>query len=159
MMRPAARLRVAVLGLALVAALDASAQEAPQALPDAVVRKMIELGLQNIQRATCDGFNDCAPASPSEFEFPPLTLDQARSAMLVGTRTALAHWCGLDADRRSLLPMTRHLRKVLRFNERQMALAAIIHGIQQSAVAEQLKARGPCDAATRSKMDAQLPKT
>jgi hypothetical protein len=148
-----------MFGLALVAAVGASGQQAADAIPDAVVRKMIELGLQNIQRATCDGFNDCAPASPSEFELPPLTLEQARSAMLVGTRTALANWCGFDGDRRSVLPMTRHLRQVLRFNERQMALAAIIHGIQQGAVAEQLKARGPCDEATRRKMDAQLPKS
>jgi hypothetical protein len=133
--------------------------QAPTTIPDAVVQRMLELGLQNIQRAVCDGFNDCAPATPAEFEFPPITLEQARSAMLVGTRTAVAHWCGLDADGRSLLPMTRQLRQVLRFNGRQMALMAIIHGIQQSAVAEQLKARGTCDEATRSRIDAQLPKT
>jgi len=36
---------------------------------------------------------------------------------------------------------------------------AVIHGIQQSMVAEQLNARGTCDEATRSKLDAQLPKT
>ena len=33
-----------------------------------VVRKMIELGLKNIHRALCDGFNQCAPATPAEFE-------------------------------------------------------------------------------------------
>ena len=36
---------------------------------------------------------------------------------------------------------------------------AVIHGIQQSAVAEQLKAQGGCDEATRARLDAQLPKS
>ena len=44
------------------------------------------------------------------------------------------------------------------FNSRQVALMAVIHGIQQSIVSEQLKTKGACDAATRSKIDAQLPK-
>jgi len=92
-------------------------------------------------------------------ENPPITLDHARAALLAGTRTALAHWCGLDADRRNVAPMLRHLRKVLRFDNRQVALMAVIHSIQQSALADQLKARGACDEATRRTLDAQLPKT
>jgi hypothetical protein len=155
-------LSAAVTGLGLAAASIALAQPAPpapQTIPDEVVERVVRLGLQNIHRAVCDGFNACEPATAEELEYPPITLDQARTALATGMRTALAHWCGLDADRRSVLPMTRHLRKVLRFNNRQVALMAIIHGIQQGAVAEQLKARGACDAATRARLDAQLPKS
>ncbi len=54
--------------------------------------------------------------------------------------------------------MTRHLRKVLRFNDRQVALMAVIHGIQRARSPRQLKARGACDEATRARLDAQLPK-
>lgn len=142
----------------LAAAFDAVGQPARASVPDAVVQSILELALNNIHRAACDGFNACAPTTPEELEFPPITIEQARSAVLAGTRTALAHWCGLDANRRSVLPMTRHLRKVMRFNNRQVALMAVIHGIQQSAMAEQLKAKGSCDAATRARLDAQLPK-
>jgi hypothetical protein len=153
-------LAAAVGGLALMGAYEAAGQEAvPPTIPDEVVLRMLELGLKNIHRAACDGFNSCAPTTPEELEFPPITLDQARTALLTGTRTALANWCGLDGDRRSVLPMTRHLRKVLRFNNRQVALMAIIHGIQQSAITDRLKAKGPCDAETRAKLDAQLPKS
>ncbi len=53
----------------------------------------------------------------------------------------------------------RELRQSKQYNERQVALIAVIHGIQQSITAEQLKAKGTCDAATRSKIDAQLPKS
>lgn len=157
-MRTAGRfpLAAAIAGLALAAASGVSAQ-AP-GIPDEAVKRILDLALKNLHRATCDGFNDCAPATAFELEYPPLTLDQARAAMIAGTRTAIASWCGLDADRRSVLPMTKHLRK-LRFNERQLALSAVIHGIQQVTVSDQLKARGTCDGDTRSKLDAQLPKS
>ena len=80
--------------------------------------------------------------------------------MLTGTQSAVARWCGLDADRRSIAPTMRLVRQKFKLNERQVALIAIIHGIQQGIVTEQLKAEGgECDAATRSKLDAQLPKS
>lgn len=149
----------AAAGLSLAVACHAAAQPVPPSVPDEVVQGMLELALKNIHRAACDGFNACAPTTAEELEFPPITLEQARTAVVAGTRTALAHWCGLDGDRRSVLPMTRHLRKVLRFNNRQVALMAVIHGIQQSALAEQLKGQGSCDPATRARLDAQLPKS
>ena len=148
-----------MLGLGLTLALGASAQPSPPSIPDEVVRKMLELGLQNIQRALCDGFNQCAPATPAEFENPPLSFDQARAAIFVGGRSAFVRWCGFDADRRSVLPFMQQLRQSKLYNERQLALIAIIHGIQQSVTAEQLKVKGVCDATMRSKLDAQLPKS
>ena len=146
-------------GVGLAVACHAAAQPAPPSVPDEVVQGLLELALKNIHKAACDGFNACTPATPEELEFPPITLEQARSAVLAGTRTALAHWCGLDGNRRSVLPMTRHLRKVMRFNNRQVALMAVIHGIQQGAMAAQLKGQGSCDATTRARLDAQLPKS
>ena len=148
-----------MLGLGLTLALGASAQPSPPSIPDEVVRRMLELGLQNIQRALCDGFNQCAPATPAELENPPLSFDQARAAIFVGGRSAFVRWCGFDADRRSVLPFMQQLRQSKLYNERQLALIAIIHGIQQSITAEQLKVKGVCDATTRSKLDAQLPKS
>ncbi len=153
--RLASAAAVSVLGLTI--ATQAPAQSALPEIPDAVVRKMLELGLQNIHRAVCGGLDMCAPATPEELEFPPISIDNARGALLAGTRSAYARWCGLD-DRRSIVPMMRVLRQKWRFNDRQVALVAVIHGIQMNSVAEQLKARGACDAATRSKLDAELPK-
>src|SRR5262245_53703847 len=146
----------ALLALGVILSIAASAQQEPE-IPDAVVRKMIELGLRNIQRGLCGGLDGCAPATPEEFELPPITPGQARVAILTGTQSAFARWCGLDADRRSVAPMLRLVRQKLKFNERQVALVAVIHGIQQSIVSEQLKTR-ECDKATRSRLDSQLPK-
>jgi hypothetical protein len=151
-------LAAVIVGVGLAVAFHASAQPAPPSIPDEVARQALELGLQSIHRAACDGFNTCTPTTPEELENPPITVDHARAALLAGTRTALARWCGLDADRRSVAPMVRHLRGALRFDNRQVALMAVIHSIQQSVVAEELKAKGSCEAATRRKLDAELPK-
>jgi hypothetical protein len=149
----------AVLVLGLTIATQAPAQSPLREIPDEVARKMLELGLRNIDRAVCGGLDMCAPATPQELEFPPISVDNARGALLAGTRSAYATWCGLDANRRSIVPMMRVLRQKWRFNDRQVALVAVIHGIQMNMVAEQLKARGACDAATRSRLDAELPKS
>jgi len=159
-MQQATRLPTALvlLGLASMITSSALAQQPPPPIPDAIVRKMIDLGLKNIDKAVCDGFNACPAATEAEFKDPPISIDQARTALIVGGRSAIAHWCGLDAERRSVLPLLTQLRRSKRFNERQLALMAVIHGIQQGVLVEQLKAKGECDAATRSKLDAQLPK-
>jgi hypothetical protein len=146
------------LPVAILVAIDAAAQQAPPFVSDEMAQKMLQLGLKNIERAVCDGFNTCAPATPQELQYPPITLEQARAAVMVGTRTALASWCGFDGDQRSALPMMQQLRQKARLNNRQLALIAVIHGIQSSIVSEQLKARGDCDATTRRNLDAQLPK-
>lgn len=149
---------VVVVSLVTVAAAMAQDGKRPPEIPAAVVQKMIELGLKNIQRAVCDGFNPCAAATQAELKNPPITIDQARVVIIVGGRSAFAQWCGLDAERRSILPLLQGLRRSKRFDERQLALMAVIHGIQQSLISEQLKAKGACDAATRKRFDEQLPK-
>jgi hypothetical protein len=85
-------------------------------------------------------------------------MERALAIVQTGTHTPLAMWCGLDWQRRSYLPMMRHYRHELRFNGRQMALVGILHGIAQGALEAQLKAKGACDAATRNRLDAELPK-
>ena len=138
-----------VLGLGLVA-IEALAQPGPQGLPDEAVRSLLQLALKNMQRALCEDRKPCPPATPEEFENPPISMEHARAIVLTGTRTALANWCGLDWQRRSYLPMMRHYRHTLRFNERQMPLVGLLHGIQQGMLEGQLKAKGACDEATRS---------
>jgi hypothetical protein len=160
MLGSVAALAAVVSAMALVTAAEVSAQPGPPEIPDAVVSKMLELGLRNIHRGLCGGLSGCAPATPEEFQLPPISLGLGRIAMLTGTQSAVARWCGLDADRRSIAPTMRLVRQKFKLDERQVALIAIIHGIQQGIVTEQIKAKGgECDAATRGKLDAQLPKS
>ena len=147
----------ALLGAGAGGMTSAAAQPPPAPISDEAVRRILMLALENIQQAACDGFNLCQPATPHELKFPPVSIDQARAAVLTGTRTAIANWCGLDGDRRSVRPLMDQLRKA-RFNSRQMALVAVIHSIQLGTTSDQLKATGTCSEATRRKVDSQLPK-
>jgi hypothetical protein len=149
---------VLVLGLGQFATSAATAQSDPPPLSDEAVRKVVELALRNMQRALCEDRKPCSPATPEELQNPPVSMEHARTIVRTGVRTALAEWCGLDWQRRSYLPMMRHYRHTLRFNERQMSLVALLHGIQQGMLSGQLKAKGACDAATRDRLEAQLPK-
>jgi hypothetical protein len=158
-LRSLAVLATAAWAFVLAATAQVPAQPGPPEIPDEVVGKMITLGLRNIQRGLCGGLNGCAPATPEEYQLPPITLGMARIAMLTGAQSAVARWCGLDAQRRSVGPTMRIVRQKFKLDERQMALIAIIHNIQQTVVAEQIKAKGrDCNATTRSKLDAELPK-
>ena len=144
-------------GLSLLAApFSVLAQPSP---PDEVVHKLVKLALENMPRALCADLKPCPPATPEEFKSPPVSMEHARAIIASGTRTALADWCGLDWRRRSYLPMMHHYRRTLRFNERQMSLVGLLHGIHQGMTEGALKTKGTCDEATRAKLDAQLPKT
>jgi hypothetical protein len=148
-----------VVGLVLTGATRPLAQPASPEFPDEALRKVLEIALQNIQRALCEDLKPCAPATPEELANPPISIEHARAIVLSGARTGLANWCGLDGKQRNYFPMMRHYRHVLRFNERQMALVGILHGIQVGTLERQLKAKGACDPATRDKIEAQLSKT
>jgi hypothetical protein len=159
-MRQAARIPIVVLVLGLgLMAIEALAQLGPQGLPDEAVRSLLQLALKNMQRALCEDRKPCPPATPEEFQNPPISMEHARAIVLSGARTALARWCRLDWQRRSYLPMMHHYRHVLRFNERQMSLVGLLHGIQQGMLEGQFEAKGACDEATRRRLDEQLPKT
>ena len=142
----------------LIATNATIAQPGPPLLPDDTVRKLVELALKNMQGALCGDRKPCSPATPEEFQTPPVSIEHARTIVMTAARTAFADWCGLDWQRRSFLPMMRHYRHTLRFTERQMALVALLHGIQQGMLSEQLKAKGACEAATRAGIEAQLPR-
>ena len=159
--QPSIRLPVAafLLAIGLAWAPGAAAQHDALNIPEPVVRKLLKLGLENIHHALCDGFNECKPTTPDELENPPITVDQARMAVVIGVRSAFARWCGFDVERRSILPFSRQLRQVLHLNNRQVALMAVIHGIQQGITGEQLKTKGQCDESSKHRLDAQLPKS
>ena len=68
--------------------LDAG-QAPPAPISDEAVKRAVRLALQSIDRALCDGFNPCAKVTPEELEHPPISIDQARSALIVGSAR---HW-------------------------------------------------------------------
>ena len=144
----------------LVAALSwsvpgANAQVAPSD-PDATVRQLLGLALDNIQSGLCENGKPCSPATADERASPPVTLVDAKEILGRAFLSAMGEHCGLDWKRLNYLPMMAHWRNALKSSERKLTLIALFHGIAQGQFEAILKKRGPCSDADRSLTEARL---
>jgi hypothetical protein len=126
-------------------------------ISDGAARAAIKLALEKIGTAICESNQPCAPAIPEEFERPPITVVDARAAMVFGIKSALAQWCGLDW-RRSFLPMIVFGKQKMKMSDRQMQLMTLIHGDFQGRQLAFYSKSGKCPPQFRQQLDAQLPK-
>jgi hypothetical protein len=151
-----------LLGLALLIgfSLDASRAETfeekyGKMVTDAAARESFNLAVSKIQTTKC-GAAPCAPATPAEIANPPITIEDARVAMVTAIKSALAQWCGLTPLRSFLPAITAWDAK--RKNNRQQQLFGLIHS---DFMGRQLKAysnAGQCPPTLREQLDTQLPK-
>jgi hypothetical protein len=130
--------RFALAVVAILAAQQAGAQTPNPLLTDDKVREALHAALKNIGQARCETFQPCAPATPDELRTPPISLEQARSAIRAGLASGGMEWCKLDWQQRSFRPMMEHFRRTAGLNERQMALMALLHGMHQGMVMHRL---------------------
>jgi hypothetical protein len=130
--------------------------QAPQPNRDEAVRKMLNLALDNIQRALCEDRKPCAPATPAERANPPLTIDEARLVVDRGVLSAAGEHCGLDWQKLNFLPLMSYWRNSKQSSERKMALITLLHGIMQGVAKPKAQAVGPCTDAMRRNLEARL---
>lgn len=155
---PARQLRLAIsAALAVTVAGLPAAPAGAQPSDDrnaTAAREITALALANIQRARC-GSTPCAPATDAERANPPIAETQARGIVAAGLISAFAEHCGLDWQMRSFAPLMRKLRTDLRFSERQMALAGVMHGIMQQTARDSLAGK-PCTDQMRAETEKSL---
>lgn len=154
------RLATAVATTAFLAAgaVQAHAQ-APieQMVSDKNVKSVIKTALENIQHGFCGAEKKCAPATKEEFKNPPVTVEQARGAVKAGIASGTMQWCDLSWEERNFEPFLVHYQTGEGMNPRQLALMALVHGINQRAIFTQLEKTGPCPAETAKSMSSQMP--
>lgn len=126
-----------------------------QPVSDSYAREITMIALRNLPSARCDGGRACAPATAEELRSPPILLAEARRIVERGRLSAAAEWCGLDWQRRSLVPLIVEARNAGR-TDRIQALIALMHGRVQGELRETLRARGACPAQTRIDVEVQL---
>jgi hypothetical protein len=102
-------------------------------------RQLLMIALDNLGRARCEGGQPCAPATTEERATPPITDDQARAVVDVGSISVVAEHCGLDWQRRNFEPLMKHHRERLRMSERQLALVSVLHGIAMGVLGETVR--------------------
>jgi hypothetical protein len=123
---------------------------------DDAVRKMLNLALDNIQRALCENGRPCAPATPEERINPPLTIEEARLVFERGILSAAGEHCGLDWQKLNFQPLMSYWRNSRRASERQIALVTLLHGIMQGFAKSDARAIGPCTDAMRRNLEVRL---
>jgi hypothetical protein len=126
-------------------------------MPDPLVKRALVLALRQLHHAQCGEAGKCAPATEAEFENPPIPFPQARRIIASGVASAAAQWCELDWRNKIVLPMLSHFREDLKWSERQLALAALLHGIYQGQAAAPMLATEPCTPEQRANVERNLP--
>ncbi len=134
----------------VMASTAANAQaERAGALADVHVRRALMLVLKQIHLTQCGENKRCEPATSEEYDTPPIPLGLARRIIQSGVSSGAAQWCGLDWRQTIFVPMMHRLREGEKWSGRQLAIAALMHGVYQGQTAGPLMARGECDAETR----------
>lgn len=148
--------------LAMIFSLSAASAQSvgeggPNAAQQAYAKSILQLALKSIDRASCGNDQKCAPATETEFANPPLMMEEAHFVIATASRSAMATFCNLDS-RRSFLPMIATMRNERKLNNRQLALAAVMHGIAEVQVLDHYKKTAQCTDDMRTRLDASLPK-
>ncbi|MDX2263531.1 MAG: hypothetical protein NW215_00975 [Hyphomicrobiales bacterium] len=142
--------------LSFVGAAAAQA-EGPGAMADAHVRRALMLVLKQIHLAQCGDGKRCEPATSEEYDTPPIPLAVARRIIQTGVSSGAAQWCGIDWQATIFVPMMSRLREGENWSDRQLAIAALMHGVYQGQTYGPLLARGKCDDETRARVAASAP--
>jgi hypothetical protein len=138
----------------IVAALATTAPAQDVRPGDDSVQKLLLLALNNIGRGLCENNKPCAPATDDERASPPITIAEARLVVQRGALSAAAEHCGLDWRKRNFIPMMAYWRQVMKKNERQLTLIAILHGMTMEF--GKLGFKDACTEQMREGLDRQM---
>ncbi len=116
---------------------------------------LLNMALDNVPKARCDGGKACAPVSDAE-RMTLITDVQAKTIVSAATISTLAEHCGLDWQKRNFVPLMMYHREKLKMTERQMAVVGLLHGIAMNIVGDVVR-KTPCAAEMKTNVEAKLP--
>jgi len=105
--------------------------EAEERITEAMAHEMRALALENLHSLMCSEGKLCMPATENELKHPPISIEDTRRAMSIGIISGVAEKCGVDWNKNFFAPLMRHFRHQVHMDERQLALIAFVHGVQQ----------------------------
>lgn len=103
--------------------------------PDEFVASSIHIALKQIGKAKC-GAGTCAPATAEDWERLPVPLRAARHALTVSRAGIMSRVCGAGIEQQLFLALMKRAREDWRFDDRQAAMIAFIHGMFSAAGAK-----------------------
>jgi hypothetical protein len=157
------RMHIRVIGLlfgfcmALAPIASAQDTDAPPFFSNRDAEGAIAYALSMLPKMKC-GKDPCPAATPEELATPPVEPEDARIALITGTRSARLKWCGLDWEDRTFRAMMRGLQHKGIQDARKLLILQVIHSAQFSKDYTGLQALKTCTDKQRADLDAQLPK-
>lgn len=119
-------------------------------------RQAITTALKSLPEVVC-GRKPCAPATAEEYAEPPVTPDEARSAMIAGAKSARLHWCGLNWKDRAYSALQLRFQALGIYESRTLALLGLIHDLQFHKDYLGLQAIKTCSGKLRVSLDQDNP--
>ncbi len=113
--------------------------------------------LDNIQLGQCGPEQKCEPATQAEKRRGLISGNMTADAIRRGAGSAFADFCGLDWGERSYLPLMQREQNSGCWNERQLALISITHGLSMALFLDELESGGHiCDPAMGERVEGYL---
>jgi hypothetical protein len=155
------RLRLSVLSIAVLAALSSFALAAGDSGDTPFfnrndAKNAISRALSVVQKAKC-GKEPCAPATTEEFVAPPVDIEEARMAMIMGAKSARLQWCGLEWKDRTYPALLQGFQARGIHDVRVLALLNLIHSEQFGKDYTSLQALKTCPKEEHAALDKQFP--
>ena len=126
-------------------------EELKKQFPNGLVAAGIHVALNQIGNARC-GEKFCAPATVEEWEKLPVSIYAGRQAMSVGSVSFQSKWCGIGMEERVFLALMDTARRDWKFDDRQAAIIALLHGFIVGQLEAQREKAGPCPEALRTQL-------
>lgn len=111
--------------------------------------------LDNIQVGQC-GEKKCEPATATEKRRGLISGNMTADAIRRGAGSAFAEHCGFDWGKRSYIPLMTREQNSGCWDQRQLALISVTHGLAMALFRDELKQGHACDPATQEKVEAYL---
>jgi hypothetical protein len=119
-------------------------------------RQTILSALRSLPEVLC-GKKPCAPATAEELAEPPVTPEEARTAMITGAKSARLQWCGLSWKDRAYAALHLRFQAQGVYEARTLALVGLIHDIQFHKDYLGLQALKTCSGKLRVSLDQDNP--
>lgn len=119
-------------------------------------RRAITAALKSLPQAKC-GKEPCAPATQEEFASPPVSVQQAHSALVAGAISARLRWCGLSWNDRAYTGLLLRSQAQGIFQSRILALIGLIHNLRFQKDYLELQALRTCSGKIRVNLEQNNP--
>lgn len=125
-------------------------------MPDSFIRTAASLARDNLSRAKLPDGRLVGSETDAEKARSLIPFSDAREVVNAGAASGFAEWCGVEWDVRSFQPLMFRQRDGRDRPPKTLAYIALLHGVAQGLVRNDIARAGPCTEEDRAAIDDYL---